>query len=443
MSEFVAPVKKSNKRVANNNNKRKRNEDETPQTPESNKKQKVNNNNQKSAVRPDTPHINKHKSTQIPSDDDNTSLTSNTQQPNKKQSINNNTQSNDVNSDDSSTSTPVNKNQKLSKKGQTKDSTSNTQVHKNVPSEDSTPITPNTKNTQSNNTKQNTSTLSTPINKKKSKQVPESPSNTKEDMIISEEVQENKEEKQDDGDSIDELIKDAIKEEASDEFSFEDSSQSDSLTSQTSTDLSSSNDEFAAQLSEIKIDKNLENKMKDRIREKKKKEIDAKAAESRGVIYLGHLPYGFFEDQLHGFFSQFGEVTRFRLSRNKKSGKSKNYCFIEFEDPVVAQIVADTMDGYIMFSRSLKCRFIPHEKVHPKMFKGANKKYYPKKTKLIHRKRHNSTKSHDQLQRNIDKLLKKEEKKRQKLKDLNIDYNFPGYKALIPEKAKIHQIFED
>ena len=38
----------------------------------------------------------------------------------------------------------------------------------------------------------------------------------------------------------------------------------------------------------------------------------------RGVIYIGHLPFGFFEDQLRGFFSQFGTITRLRLSRNKK-----------------------------------------------------------------------------------------------------------------------------
>jgi hypothetical protein len=38
----------------------------------------------------------------------------------------------------------------------------------------------------------------------------------------------------------------------------------------------------------------------------------------RGVVYLGHLPFGFFEAQLKSFFSQFGEVTRLRVSRSKK-----------------------------------------------------------------------------------------------------------------------------
>ena len=36
------------------------------------------------------------------------------------------------------------------------------------------------------------------------------------------------------------------------------------------------------------------------------------------VIYLGHIPHGFYEEQMRGFFSQFGTVGRLRLVRNKK-----------------------------------------------------------------------------------------------------------------------------
>src|SRR5258708_6872257 len=40
--------------------------------------------------------------------------------------------------------------------------------------------------------------------------------------------------------------------------------------------------------------------------------------EDRGVLFIGRLPHGFFEDQLKAYFSQFGDVTRLRVSRNKK-----------------------------------------------------------------------------------------------------------------------------
>jgi len=57
----------------------------------------------------------------------------------------------------------------------------------------------------------------------------------------------------------------------------------------------------------------------------------------------------FFEKQMKIFFNQFGVVTRIKLSRNKKSGKSKHYAFIEFMDPIVAKIVADTITDILCF----------------------------------------------------------------------------------------------
>jgi nucleolar protein 15 len=71
------------------------------------------------------------------------------------------------------------------------------------------------------------------------------------------------------------------------------------------------------------------------------------ADDGRGVIYIGHLPFGFFEQQLKGFFTQFGTVTRVRVSRNPKTGRSRHYGFVEFLERDVAVIAADTMDGYV------------------------------------------------------------------------------------------------
>ena len=38
----------------------------------------------------------------------------------------------------------------------------------------------------------------------------------------------------------------------------------------------------------------------------------------RGVLYIGRIPHGFYEDQMKEYFSQFGNVTRLRIARNKK-----------------------------------------------------------------------------------------------------------------------------
>lgn len=61
---------------------------------------------------------------------------------------------------------------------------------------------------------------------------------------------------------------------------------------------------------------------------------------------------------MQGYFSQFGDVKQLRLSRNKKTGASKHYAFIEFESEDVAKIVAETMDNYLLFGKLLQCKYI-------------------------------------------------------------------------------------
>ena len=73
------------------------------------------------------------------------------------------------------------------------------------------------------------------------------------------------------------------------------------------------------------------------------------------------------------YFSQFGKVSKVRLSRSKTSGKSKHYAFLEFSSPEVARIVADATDGYMLFSQKLQSRVLSKDEVHEDLFKGANR----------------------------------------------------------------------
>lgn len=78
---------------------------------------------------------------------------------------------------------------------------------------------------------------------------------------------------------------------------------------------------------------------------------------------------------MRAYFTQFGHITRLRLSRNRNTGASKHYAFIEFESPSVAKIVADSMNNYLMFGHILKCKVMPVDQVHEKMWIGANKRF--------------------------------------------------------------------
>ncbi|KAG0036638.1 MKI67 FHA domain-interacting nucleolar phosphoprotein [Podila clonocystis] len=162
----------------------------------------------------------------------------------------------------------------------------------------------------------------------------------------------------------------------------------------------------------------------------------AKDKNTTGVVYLGRIPHGFYEEQMQAYFTQFGKVLRLRLSRNKKTGKSKHYAFIEFASQEVADIVADTMDNYLLFGHQLKCKALQPSQIHPAMFVGANKKFKAIPWQKISKDKHNAEKSASQVKLVAKKLLKNESAKRAKLADLGIEYDFPGYKASVLEKPK-------
>ncbi|MBN3306561.1 MK67I protein, partial [Amia calva] len=144
-----------------------------------------------------------------------------------------------------------------------------------------------------------------------------------------------------------------------------------------------------------------------------------------GVIYLGHIPKGFFEPQIRKYFEQFGKVLRLRLSRSKKTGGSKGYAFVEFECDEVARIVADTMNNYLLGERLIKCSFLPAEKVKPGLFKGSETQF--KKPTRPAVRRYNKNRTPVETERMTSKLLQKEAKLRKRLAEKGIDYDFPGF----------------
>ena len=58
------------------------------------------------------------------------------------------------------------------------------------------------------------------------------------------------------------------------------------------------------------------------------------------------------------FFTQFGNVTNVRVSRNKKTGKAKHYAFLEFQYPEVAATAAEAMNDYMLFTQKLVVKMV-------------------------------------------------------------------------------------
>ncbi|KJX95972.1 hypothetical protein TI39_contig851g00006 [Zymoseptoria brevis] len=150
-----------------------------------------------------------------------------------------------------------------------------------------------------------------------------------------------------------------------------------------------------------------------------------------GVVYISRIPHGFYEPQMAAYFSQFGPIAAIRLARNRKTGKSQHFAFIQFESASVADIVARTMDKYLLFGHLLQARTIPLDQVKEGLFskKGA------KGGKVRPRNRIEG----GLLKRGTDretwgKRVGKEEKRRsgkgKKLEKLGYEFEMPGVKGV-------------
>jgi len=168
----------------------------------------------------------------------------------------------------------------------------------------------------------------------------------------------------------------------------------------------------------------------------KKKKDDRQTEEGSNVVYLGRIPHGFFEKQMKGFFSQFGDVKRLRLSRNRKSGKSKHYAFIEFAHEETANVVAETMNGYLLYGHRLVCKVLQKQDIHPNIWKGAGKIFKVIPWKKINKKQHNQPKQKAQIEKQTKRILEKARKKRKNLAELGIDYDFSNVACGVEETTE-------
>lgn len=165
------------------------------------------------------------------------------------------------------------------------------------------------------------------------------------------------------------------------------------------------------------------------------------------VIYVGSLPHGFYEEQMRSYFGQFGDVLRVKVSRNKKTGKSKHYAFVEFKHAEVASIVAESMDNYLLGNHVLKVKLMRPEDVHPETFKGVKGglgekvaersgfKIVPWNKRAA--EQHNKKRDEKGERNRLKKLAKKEKERMKKIKESGIDYDFEGgYEKKLAEKMK-------
>jgi len=71
-------------------------------------------------------------------------------------------------------------------------------------------------------------------------------------------------------------------------------------------------------------------------------------------IYVGNLPYTISEDDLKGVFSEFGEVETVNIIKDKFSGQSKGFGFVEMPSNSEADKAIKALNDTALKGRNIK-----------------------------------------------------------------------------------------
>ncbi|XP_030305278.1 RNA-binding motif protein, X-linked 2 [Calypte anna] len=71
-------------------------------------------------------------------------------------------------------------------------------------------------------------------------------------------------------------------------------------------------------------------------------------------IFIGGLPYELTEGDVICVFSQYGEIVNINLVRDKKTGKSKGFCFLCYEDQRSTILAVDNFNGIKIKGRTIR-----------------------------------------------------------------------------------------
>lgn len=150
--------------------------------------------------------------------------------------------------------------------------------------------------------------------------------------------------------------------------------------SESESDISSSEEEEMEGLSDLEDESSKKQHSIKKLDPKKRKKQQEAEAEKSGnkkqvkdeyspIIYVSRLPHGFHEKELSKYFSQFGDLKEVRLARNKKTGNSRHYGFIEFAHKDDAKVAQETMNNYLLMGHLLQVRLMGRGSKIEKLYK--------------------------------------------------------------------------
>lgn len=71
-------------------------------------------------------------------------------------------------------------------------------------------------------------------------------------------------------------------------------------------------------------------------------------------IYVGNLSYQVTEDDLRDAFTAFGNVSRVNVVKDRETGRSKGFGFVEMDDAGQAQVAIDKLNNTDLKGRQMR-----------------------------------------------------------------------------------------
>lgn len=106
-----------------------------------------------------------------------------------------------------------------------------------------------------------------------------------------------------------------------------------------------------------------------------KEQKNSSSDDYSGILFVSRLPHGFQEKELSKYFSQFGDLKDARLARNKKTGNTRHYGFIEFVNKDDAKIAQETMNNYLLMGHLIQVRLLPKDSKIEKLYKYRHRSF--------------------------------------------------------------------
>ncbi|MCS7003761.1 MAG: RNA-binding protein [Cytophagales bacterium] len=73
-------------------------------------------------------------------------------------------------------------------------------------------------------------------------------------------------------------------------------------------------------------------------------------------IYVANIAFSTKESELEKIFSEYGQVTSVKIIKDRETGKSKGFGFVEMEDERNAAKAVSSIDGRILNGRELRVK---------------------------------------------------------------------------------------